>query len=233
MKTCSECKQEKALSEFYNTDAFKKYKFGVDFKCKSCRNGYNLRVSRTSGKFTCTVDQCDRRHYAKGYCRLHYDRVRDYGRTDILKEVLPLDQEKQFYRTINGKVYKGNLYSLESRIWHKYKMTVEQWTALAENGCNICGAATGTASDRHLHVDHDHACCPGKTSCGECVRGIVCNSCNTAIGRYEKGTLRDDYPKRDGIIKYLQDYTARRKKLDNIKTLHDVFVDPQGKYKEW
>lgn len=31
-------------------------------------------------------------------------------------------------------------------------------------------------------IDHDHACCPGTTSCGKCVRGIACSSCNRLIG---------------------------------------------------
>lgn len=30
--------------------------------------------------------------------------------------------------------------------------------------------------------DHDHKCCPGKRSCGRCVRGLVCNDCNWLRG---------------------------------------------------
>lgn len=46
--------------------------------------------------------------------------------------------------------------------------------------------------DKRLHrrsgpqIDHDHSCCPGATSCGECIRGILCGGCNTAFGRLEK-----------------------------------------------
>jgi len=233
MKTCSECKQEKALSEFYSTKTFKRYKFGVDYKCKNCRNGYTLRTVRNPGKFTCTVQECNNRHYAKGVCRLHYDRLARTGTLYALKDIVPLDAEKQFYKIIDGKVYKGNIYSLERRLKNKYKMTVEQWNTLAENGCNVCGAEVGSATERNLHVDHDHACCPGQMSCGKCIRGVVCNKCNTAIGRYEKGTLRNDYPNRDKIIQYLDNYNTNRNKLENIKKFHDIIVDPQGKYKEW
>ena len=38
-----------------------------------------------------------------------------------------------------------------------------------------------------LVVDHDHRCCPGAHSCGSCLRGLLCPSCNSAAGM-----LRDD-----------------------------------------
>lgn len=41
-----------------------------------------------------------------------------------------------------------------------------------------------------LHVDHDHACCPGKKdSCGGCVRGLLCSDCNGAIGMLQESPI--------------------------------------------
>lgn len=53
--------------------------------------------------------------------------------------------------------------------------------------CAICQRATGKT--KRLAVDHDHACCPGKTSCGLCVRGLLCGPCNQTIGRLPMGSL--------------------------------------------
>lgn len=46
-------------------------------------------------------------------------------------------------------------------------------------GCAICGEV------KKLCVDHDHACCPAGGSCGKCVRGLLCYSCNLALGKLE------------------------------------------------
>ena len=35
------------------------------------------------------------------------------------------------------------------------------------------------------YVDHDHGCCPGESSCGHCVRGVLCVRCNLIIGAFE------------------------------------------------
>lgn len=45
-------------------------------------------------------------------------------------------------------------------------------------GCAICGRRP---TNKSLAVDHDHRCCSGKTSCGRCVRGLLCWICNKKI----------------------------------------------------
>ena len=60
-------------------------------------------------------------------------------------------------------------------------------------GCAICRRPDTTLPDgqvRRLDIDHDHRCCPGVTSCGRCVRGLLCNDCNRGLFRFDSAVLR-------------------------------------------
>jgi len=57
------------------------------------------------------------------------------------------------------------------------------YQAWVDRGCGICGYGAGRTAK--LCIDHDHACCPGRRSCGECVRGILCDYHNTLVGHLE------------------------------------------------
>jgi hypothetical protein len=72
----------------------------------------------------------------------------------------------------------------------------------AQNGtCFICQRANGAT--RRLSVDHDHKCCNGPTSCGACVRGLLCRPCNDLLGH-----CRDDWQMLARAIRYLQNPPA-------------------------
>lgn len=65
------------------------------------------------------------------------------------------------------------------RRYEKYGLTDAQWEELLskfDGLCWICQVEPAT------HVDHDHACCPAATTCGSCVRGALCNGCNSGLG---------------------------------------------------
>lgn len=61
----------------------------------------------------------------------------------------------------------------------RYQMTVEQYNELTASGCAVCG------THENLHIDHDHGCCPGEFTCGNCVRGVLCRPHNQGEGYFK------------------------------------------------
>jgi hypothetical protein len=85
-----------------------------------------------------------------------------------------------------------------------YSLEPEDYLRLFEHQgrrCAICRRATGAT--KRLAVDHDHSCCPGPTSCGRCVRGLVCGPCNSMLAH-----ARDDAELFRRAIRYLRDWPA-------------------------
>lgn len=85
----------------------------------------------------------------------------------------------------------------------QYNLTPEQYQALVDltgGLCYVCMRNKGRC------VDHDHACCPGKISCGKCVRGLACNPCNKGV----LGHLRDSVESLQRAIEYIKNPPAYR-----------------------
>ena len=70
--------------------------------------------------------------------------------------------------------------NLETRAG-KYNLAVNQIQHLLGQGCFFPGCDGGES----LAIDHDHTCCPGTSSCGRCVRGVLCFRHNTLLGQLE------------------------------------------------
>lgn len=61
-------------------------------------------------------------------------------------------------------------------------------------------------------IDHDHACCPGIGSCGECVRGLLCHDCNILLGM-----AKDSADRLDQVKKYLITNSKTVRKLKAVR----------------
>jgi hypothetical protein len=74
----------------------------------------------------------------------------------------------------------------------------------AQDGkCRICAVELNSRSGQC--IDHDHRHCPGNFSCGECIRGILCKSCNTLLG-----FAKDDVARLQAAIDYLEQLKVAR-----------------------
>lgn len=90
----------------------------------------------------------------------------------------------------------------------KFGITLEQYNdlLLKQGGrCKVCGIDNNGVGrggkPKSFAVDHDHNCCPGKTSCGKCVRGLICTQCNAAMG------MAKENPKiLANLAKYIRDF---------------------------
>jgi hypothetical protein len=92
----------------------------------------------------------------------------------------------------------------DRRVERQFALTPDEYARLYEHQgrrCAICRRATGAT--KRLAVDHDHTCCPGPTSCGRCVRGLLCGPCNDVMAH-----ARDDADYFRRAIRYLSEWPA-------------------------
>lgn len=159
-------------------------KDGVDYYCKSCRAVYSF-TSQKNNKRRCTWNGCDRPHWAHDLCRLHLQRKSRGADMDNKKD------GSQKYKLIKIR----------------YKLDKDTYDKMAKDGCYIC------KSKEFLQVDHDHSCCSTSKSCGKCIRGIVCQSCNIHLGKLDRGTINLENKLKPKLLQYILDYELKKKSL--------------------
>lgn len=74
---------------------------------------------------------------------------------------------------------------IDRRLWDYYQLRYDDLeSALDQQGhkCLICLEAFQETRTGRWVIDHDHSCCESVPTCGRCNRGVICASCNTALG---------------------------------------------------
>jgi hypothetical protein len=121
----------------------------------------------------------DRPHYSKGLCQQCYD-------ADKHKTKYPEQREHKI--ALQRAWYGDNKAHVFAReLKRKFNITIDQYNAILkvqDGACGLCGAKPVDDSGGFFHVDHDHLCCSGKKSCGKCVRGLLCRTCNAGLGQF-------------------------------------------------
>ena len=151
----------------------------------------------SSDSRTCSAPDCEQIHYAKGLCNLHWQRARNGPPVMRPREVVAARDELgrkqcgsclEWLPTTDYAPHKASRDGLQvqcgaCRRFAKHGLTpgiAADILARQQGSCVVCSRDLGGG----FHIDHDHQCCPGATSCGQCVRGFLCASCNQGLGMF-------------------------------------------------
>ena len=74
----------------------------------------------------------------------------------------------------------------DSRFRYRYGISTVIYEAMIESQFNRCAICSSSNPGKRgvFEIDHDHRCCSGVGSCGQCVRGLLCARCNSALGGF-------------------------------------------------
>lgn len=140
----------------------------------------------------CRCEGCDRPAHSRGLCSAHYLAWRRNGddfnqgaprkspvtapepnRTGIVCAVPGCDGLAAWHDVCYAHMYR----------FKRHRLDLDRYIMLLVSQAFECGICSASLLDAVVCVDHDHSCCPGKQSCGGCIRGLLCNNCNLGIGR--------------------------------------------------
>ena len=116
--------------------------------------------------------------------RSAYDRKWEAANPDYSKQYYAANKEK---KNAYSKQWAAKQ-TAENPRWKrnkKYNIDFEDMFAKQGSKCLICETTEPKGPGDGWAVDHDHACCAGEGSCGDCVRGILCQRCNTSLGGFQ------------------------------------------------
>jgi hypothetical protein len=106
---------------------------------------------------------------------------------------LPIEDFHRDKRSASGYSCYCKSCHWDRHIADAYGITAAAYRSLYDRQGGVClicrkpeTATHQSGALRRLAVDHDHGCCPGKKSCGKCVRGLLCARCNSAIGLFDE-----------------------------------------------
>lgn len=111
------------------------------------------------------------------------------------------ENREQHLERLRGDKSRNNHYKT------RFKISLDDFINLSELQKFICAnpGCNEAAKDQRngvLVVDHDRSCCSGTNSCGTCLRGLLCQGCNKALG-----LLKEDMDRILGLINYIKIYS--------------------------
>ncbi|MEV5655927.1 endonuclease VII domain-containing protein [Streptomyces sp. NPDC052291] len=167
----------------------------------------------------CSFDGCNRPHGAKGLCLAHYGQlsagkaltpINGNRARDGIKACCTCRQSKPVEEFVRSSASIDGYYSYcrECSKWKtirsRYGIDKDDYQSLLSQqgfACAICRTPDPGPGKNSFAVDHDHSCCPDISSCGACVRGLLCMDCNVSLGRF-----KDDPALLRSAIEYLENH---------------------------
>lgn len=142
------------------------------------------------------------KRYADGYttwCKACYLESSNKWRDSNRDRVRELDRNRHANRTPE-QIAKDQEYE-RKRSLARHGLTVEEYNRILESQGNCCAICKSPEPNGKglWHIDHDHECCDSVHSCGNCIRGLLCHSCNVAVGLFN-----DDVSLIEKAIRYLE-----------------------------
>lgn len=198
-KWCNRCEQFRPVADFdrHGPSGYQSY-------CRGCSNAYHrsryqprprmvtTRITK-QGVVEYRCPRCElwqaagewswsagKRSSSCKACRRLRSRTR--GVTEPVKAA----KRRRWNQAPDDERLQRQAVAFKSKLARQYNMTLEQyWQLVQEQGgrCGICDRLP--KDDQRLQVDHDHRCCAGPKSCGRCVRGLLCGSCNGKLALVE------------------------------------------------
>lgn len=167
------------------------------------------KISARGKKFYLEHKKEINKHH-KLYANAHKEKIR------LRTKQYNLEHKEEINRK-NRLGYRNNLQDRKQhRLKFRYNITLEQKEQMLVNQnyrCKCCGCDLGLLNEKGINIDHDHG--TGK------IRGILCGSCNRALGFME-----ENIDKIQGLINY-----AIYCRTENFTDFPVYLRDTRKKYK--
>ena len=143
--------------------------------------------------FTCSVKSCTKiiETTSDALCSSHRSNLYKFGEVEPTLSCYGCQEPTPYRPSYEMRMYCEPCEQLLKKFkhlvpvgFHVHKITRIQYIKILvaqDFSCKIC-----KVRPERLVIDHDHSCCPGDRGCPECVRGLLCVSCNLTLGKYEK-----------------------------------------------
>lgn len=180
-----------------------------------CRKHHSLAIHghpMGTAPTVCLVGSCKEPPISRSYCNFHYYRLAESG-----TGVKSAHRDRGSRNPINNRdclipdcrtpAQTLGMCKAHANWCGKYKFTPIQAVMIFEHP--VCALCQRNMPQSGINVDHDHSCCPGQSTCGNCVRGVLCRACNRGLGSFgdDVGVLRK-------AVRYLERFESVAARLE-------------------